>query len=466
MDDKELNLPSRAQDALPDRKSRSDIFRRLVPEYKPLIQTAQPSDLTSFRDRPLSRIHRLPKELRGEEFNEFKKKWISEHTKLANLQADLIEEIKEDPNISHQELMALLDNRRDVLHLTDEQYKIGRYLISAYVVRHDGLAKIAESYKNPEGSPSIYDDRRMFEDFFGVKPKGPVRVGLSPIAFYFECANQGDFARIEYLDLADDNTHKDESKLAQEAAAVENTLGIFRQDPVLIDRGLKGIVIAANLAVATSKKYDTSLVFIHEADHAMQYFFKTNLREILEVDYYKSLEEKAEEDKDKIPVSASLKTFTNYEDPDFGDVIDKCRTEEEKINLLRQYLVSERRYGERLAQDEILAYTLEGRDPRLVLKMRAKDNPDKPAYDFFDEDWIEKTVANYTDILGEEYEMQVRFLIAQVVKERYEEVVSTSIEAFEELTKNGYTTDQAINQLRMVPLRQWPKRVQRILEQK
>lgn len=121
--------------------------------------------------------------------NEYKSELMKQKEGIAKLQLDLRKKIEKEPDSSAEELMEKVNLRAPELRLAENQKKFFKDFLDTYEKKHELIKETREKYPN---------DKKLFEECFGFKPKGKVKVLQGPMSFYFKCSNPEDFSEIFY----------------------------------------------------------------------------------------------------------------------------------------------------------------------------------------------------------------------------------------------------------------------------
>jgi len=117
--------------------------------------------------------------------DEIKEKSIEQTLHIAELLEQLQEKIKENPDITEQELDLLAIEAAKKYSLSFEQELEIKSGIELFVERHTIIKKYRQECP---------DDIDLFEKCFGFRPKGEVRVHTGPMSFYIQCLDDEDYA--------------------------------------------------------------------------------------------------------------------------------------------------------------------------------------------------------------------------------------------------------------------------------
>src|SRR3989338_2386417 len=361
----------------------------------------------------LGRVKQLPKEERSEALREYKENLAWKKEGNAKMQAAFIEIIRNNPDISLEELDQRAEDFGKELKLSPHQKVVTRTVLEIYVKKHQAIKKIREKYP---------DDADLFQALFGQKPEGFVEILHGPITLFVRCHNVKDFALIQT------QAFKTKKVISREELAMASIMGGISVYPSLIP-GLEGVITAEN---TQGRKFDKggATIFKHEEQHALNRWFEKE---------------------------TERQTYVGE--------LEKAKSDGEREFSLKGLLRVIRESKLESAKNELLAYFKEGRGGVAIFDTLTTPTEKGGLYDYFA--GAKKFWRDYfLNILGREHEKLIERSIKAVFELEYHDLLRGGIAAFVILKSNGFSTDQAIGFLIGEPLEKWPKVVRRILEKR
>lgn len=366
-----------------------------------------------------------PKE-RRKKLIEYKEKLAYQQEGLAKIQEQIIEEIRNNPDILFDELYSkvimegalnygLITNQVDIIIDTFSDYKS----------KHEAVRSSRQLY------PSNQD---LYKAVFGVEPKGGVDIIEGPMTLYFKCFDVEDYARIHSQSFLQ---NKD---LTEEDVTVAKRSGGVSINTSLIPE-LTGTLIAENSSVTSPE--GSSKILVHEEQHAIKRLFWDERNRRVQ-DWYSIAEAKTANEFE------NLLTISN-------------RFERETT-------------AENRAKDEILAYFKDNtRNQIQIYSLLTLPEEQGGLYDYLKHlksshgteeiEWLNKNIRD-------ESERQLRSNLfwknnKMVFVDEYNKMLKDGINtAFNLRFKGSYTTEEVIAILIKEPLSKWPKVSKRLLQVK
>ena|GEM_PF-1528494 len=390
-------------------------------------KTEEPTDEKNEFDpeKELGNILNVPKSERSEKVKEIKRKLLEQQERLAEIQENIINEIRKNPDASFDELYEMATTAGEQVGMNEKQKEIAKKVISAYVAKHNKIKEVRAQY---------FDDKELFNALFGAQPVGEIEVIQGPMTLYFRCFDVRDYTLIRKPGLLDS------SDITDEHIAEANTTGGTSIASSRIP-GLEGTIIAENssLPMYNSKspennQKESDYTRIHEEQHAIKRLFR---------------------EKKRIDELSNVETI---------EKLKEVKTREEALMGLKRFFQFHREFGEIGAKDEMLAYLKDGglnRDQ--IISSLTKSEKDGGIYDYFsDKEELKKFIS---ENIAEEYKDLADEVMNQVFEVEYRKLLEKSIDAFRRLEQNGYSKDKAIALLIHEPLSRWEKVVNRLLEE-
>jgi hypothetical protein len=393
-----------------------------------------------FPELELKDINSLSSKERKEALEKWKEKYVYQKEGFAKMQEDFVSKIRENPDISLEDLNKNLEEWGTRYGFTPQQKKIAETILQEYEQKHQAVSKYRKEY--PE-------DEKLFEAVFGVKPKGKVEILEGPITLCVKCYCLEDYALI-----------RDQAFIYRRNLTIEEVNSASRSKGVSIGtsliKELAGTIIAQN---ATGRDFDKDAdrVFVHEEQHAIKRLFK------------------------EIPIRENF----------LEEIISSARlNDNEKIKLsIAKFLRLDREIPEIKVKDEILAYMKARYEVVGVGKKEAVinaiykilTNTEKNyTYYYFEEDRekLRETFLGKSNLGGviynalnlkdkENLKQQIikdyKEADKQVFEDEYKQMVWEGLNVYKALRDSGYSQEQVIALLINEPLIKWPKVVARIL---
>lgn len=421
---------------------------------------------------PLSqRINSLTREARKESIGQLRE-FVSYYKEgAAALQDFIIGEIIEDPDISLNELNSILDQFRDELGISENQYRLFRYILSEYYGRHQEIEEIRKSFSTEDGE---VDNNRLFRSAFGFQNKGVVTVGFGPTTINFSCSDFRDYTSA-FNDIDISKLTKQEIESLLEETSNSGAAFLEGRSPNL-NLTLTGSMIITNMnmrikgeseAVDAGDRlelFNSSIerVIMHETGHAIFYFLQRAAKDY--INYKIPSGERVPAEllvfREVQPLKGSIKklrgTVAVADASPLTNRLNAPVIEEE----LRLVMLDERREYEDDVKNEILSYTIDGSSKEEILESIKGIMPD-----YGNKDWVNETIDQYTEIVGESRQELVEEQANRVFSGSFNSLVSSAIDSIFTLQKE-WDYSKAIAFLRTVPLRRWPREVERIIQAK
>jgi len=120
----------------------------------------------------------------------YKEELIKQKEGIAEIQTDLENQIRENPDLSQEELMKTVLAKAPKYKLSENQLALFQETLNKYVERHRAVRETRKKYPH---------DKELFRACFGKKPEGFVEVIEQPANLHFRCDNLADYAWIYKL---------------------------------------------------------------------------------------------------------------------------------------------------------------------------------------------------------------------------------------------------------------------------
>ena len=407
----------------PPRRNLAAVGARKVGIIPPRTERALNNPLTTgdifSPELELKKIRQAPREEQPQLLQEFKEKLAYQKEGLANIQEQVIQKVRENPDASLEQLYGWTSDLGKKYGLTDEQKGVARDLLKTYSEKHLNIRNIRQKYP---------DDKKLYQAMFGHEPKGKIEVVEGPATLSFRCHNLEDYATIYSQKFL-------------------SGVGLERRDLDIADMsggasisssnipGLEGTITAVNLPRAYTQK-DADQIEKHEEQHAIKKLFG-----------------------DRIQHRTA-----------FSRLLDASNEGERELALKGLLRNRRERIADERARDEILAYFKGGnRDSQGTLQELTKSGEKGGLYDYLKLDkqdvlkeadgWL-KTYG--PERFGEEFKPKVEKAAEEVYGKEYQDLLKEGIQAVQTLTKKGYTKEETMALLIQEPLSRWDKVVKRL----
>ena len=275
-----------------------------------------------FPELELKDIKALPPKERKEALDKWKEKYAYQKEGFAKMQEDFVSKIRENPDITLEDLNKNLEAWGVKYGFTPQQKKIAEGILEEYKEKHDAVSKYRKEY--PE-------DEKLFEVMFGVKPQGKVEIIEGPLTLYIKCHHIEDYAFI-----GTNAFMSGRSLTSEDVDRASNTTGVSVAVS-LVPELTETIIVKKAIGIIPDKDYDRT--FVHEEQHAIKRLFKEiPLRENFFADF---MEGAMNDDDEKIKntLSRFFRSFRekgeikakgeifSYLKSRYNDVVDKSKKE-------------------------------------------------------------------------------------------------------------------------------------------
>lgn len=358
------------------------------------------------------------REIRLQKLEDMKQQMEKQKAQIAFLQVKLLQKIQRQPDLSAKEFLDEVINSAHIYKFSPAQVDFFQNFIQEYQKRHKAIKKIYRLHP---------DDKELFKFFFGREPQGHVQVKKSPLAFYFKCANQNDYARIynEKFEPEDEVTPQQKDKAL-------NSYGCKINYPKIPE--LYNSIIAESSSQIDEKQ--SKQTFQHETQHVLNTLFKD----------------------EQVRYSAIWD-------------IKQAQTPKERKKALERFMKFKREeeFDIDVAKDEILAFYQDGRslnDIKDHLTDPYKENSrgkiisglydyfHQPEYAYFKKD-ILYVIAQALDL--KTHETEINELLEKVFTTDYHKQISERLNNIRQLQAKGYSRAQTVALLTPEHIDHWPK---------
>jgi len=335
---------------------------------------------------------------RRDAFENFEKEVLGRVENVAIARHELENIVRENPDISADDLKFGFDSKTNKLGLLPEQVVVAHSCIDRYISLHAAVKRWSERFP---------DSKDLFKNIYSREPKGKVEVRIGPMTIYFICYNIEDYTTIY---TGDKNVNNKDIQIARRSGGVSTD-----SCPAYT---LEGAIIAEN---CSEHSRPIKEILIHEEQHAIHRLFEKPL------------------------------TGARY-DYDFEREIDP---EKRRLLFLQYFRYRREEIGEHDVTDEILAFKKGGRKNKEIIGFLMQKTEKGGLYGYFDK--VKKELAKlYAHI------PDIDDMIHEVFVVEYKKIVTAALTAFDNLRLyTDLDVDGEIAYFSMIPIRHWPKMVKR-----
>lgn len=366
--------------------------------------------------RELDRIKQLPIDESKRALEEFEEKLAYQEEGWAYFRERCIQDFFNDP------LGISLENFLEILNLYGQRHGFSDGQKETAVSMAEKFFSKTSSFKTLRTQYS--DDHKLVEMVFGREIKNEVVVFKAPFLIV-QFMNNDDLRNI-YSDV------KDIGKLRKIGETEQSS------EVKIIPKGVMSVTRSGIPFIALRSDV-TDLDRLHELQHFFHSFHNGSL-DILCPDLDKKVRKRHE------VYELAVKSENDYL----------------KKGYFRDYLFGARIAFSQMAKNEIFAFEKGQTHPEEIIRVLTKKNGSEYDYGFT----LRQNTDKIISALGEEpYRQMVIKEINQMTGE-YDLSIKEAINAFEELKKNDYSVDQAIQIVTFEPLHRWGKKARRHLDAK
>lgn len=366
----------------------------------------------------LKKIRRGAPEERKKRLAEYKEQLVKQKKGIAELQIDLEEQIRENPDLHPADLMKSVYQKASEYKLSARQLSVFNNILNKYHEQHQAVESNRSFYK---------DDKELFNACFGHYPQGKIEIIKGPITLYFRCHNIKDYAIIR------SKKFKPADKLARRDIVIAKKSGGTTVINARIPE-LNGCITAEN---AEGRSFDewSEKIIKHEEQHAIKRLFK---------------EEKFRENR--------------------HDLFIEDLSKKENQKTLEDYFRFRKKQFEEKAKDEILAYLKEGvRDTNAILNTLFRLEEHEGLYDYYRK-WHEKggkeeknkILTKLTKKRAIIDKIIINKTMNKILVQEYRKDLSRAMIAVRKLQDRGFSNEKIVKLLITEPLGNWPKLARRL----
>jgi hypothetical protein len=404
-------------------------------------------------ENELGKILKAPTGERADLLKSFKEKLAYQKRGLAEVQSTMVEDIRANPDMTSEEFERVFDERTEKLHITKDQRKSGIELFRKFQSKHLAVENARAEFP---------DDAKLFEKMFGTTPKGAIEVIKGPMTLYVRCHNKEDYALV-YSGAC----QKTDMQVTAEDASAASATGAVAGIAVLIPE-LRGVVTAEN---AKGSPFDekTRVLYDHEEQHAINAIAQRGVSK--EIDYGANALRLLTVTDALSEVSKKLDSAVGVERMGLEKEAGLLKEEIENLNVRRLRSVRGRDADKR-AQDEILAYTRDGRDLDAIFATLTKEKSDGGIYDYLSgliaslKSPVTSGVVDLNPALASEMSADFEIQKKNVFETEYHKVIQSGLDAYKKLRDAGYKEEAIRGIFHDEPLARWEKVVDRLVEPK
>jgi hypothetical protein len=204
-----------------------------------------------------SRARHSPKEERARNVQEFKEKAHYQREGMVLLEEDIRAVIREDPDIGYKGLADMFEDRAESLGLGAQERKLAKNILLEYSHRHAMVRRYGEKFKD--------SSEGLYEEVFGRRPQGAVKVFEFPMTLHFRCEDKDDLEHLLRASMKPSTKEAEEDLKGSLACA-----GVYLGDAPIPE--LKG-GLTASLAAGPDITEEDVATMAHEARHAWNRLF-------------------------------------------------------------------------------------------------------------------------------------------------------------------------------------------------
>jgi len=381
----------------------------------------------------LKELRKDDKETRTERLEKYKQELIKQKEGIAEIQEDLEKQIRENPDLSQEELMKTVLAKAPKYKLSENQLALFEETLNKYVEKHRTVREARKQY--PHG-------KELFKACFGKEPEGTIEIIERPASLYFRCHDIKDYAWTE-KDFSRGFPDKGKQKLTKSDINNASMRGGHLVNHCLIFP-LQNTITVENARGRSMDSPKVERTLRHEEQHVINSLFR---------------EQKLRWFADRLLTEKPI-----------GENIIKELHNKKSPEILINYLRFKRENFENSAKDEILAfYKGAARNLDEIMDLLVEPKAGGGIYDYFDrnKDYLENSLKEkLTSKIFRKNKKIIRQTLKQVFVNEYQQEIIHSINAINELEKMGKSRDEIIHLLITEPLSRWGKLVQRIKETK
>lgn len=338
-----------------------------------------------------------------EKLAEFKEKLRFQKLGLTKMEAAVLDYLDKNEQVKETEILDFLQADIEKYALSQTQIEALQASVKDLVRKNKNIRALVDTCRNQDGQ---VEPNLVYTKVFGEEPKGQVGLDVNSYSLYFRPSDNQDFCYVA------SGAYKRHRALKKKDLEYAQTSGGVKLD-TYPSKKLNGLI-----AIQNAEFFDHPEVTKRVADHEKRHVINGIIAK-----YFTSA--------DNEDVYRRYQSLTNQVGQEDNEV------DQELVDKLGGNLDIEKRI-----KDEICAHFKDGHSSKRISKALLRD---ETIYDY-----------GYDYNSSEDQEFDPEYL----------DLVEDGIVAFQELTKHGYDTNQAISLLLVEPLIKWPKIVSRIVDKK
>ncbi len=401
----------------------------LTQYFEEVLQNNPPIDGKFYPDVKLF-LENNPKEKRNKTLVIFKENLAKQREGLADCRVFIEKSIEFDNDVPKEKLMALVEKFGEKYSFTDEQKQTIEKLIDGYFDNHSKVLEVRKQYP---------DDLDLIDHLIGRKLDrskiGKMEISVGPMTIDIEADNN-----ITALLHS-----KSKNPITAPLGFVGRSSGenpiyyvVINQDEELRIEDID------DLTGEKTKK--------HEYEHVKNNMFKAVFESQVDEAKIIDLRDKYQGAKFYQEGGSFNSDEPLFESKEYYEGLNK-------ENILEDYLKIERDIALRRVKNEIIASLYTESIEALKSKDELEDMflNEQGSYDYFK--YPRKKIYGYLDEKGRE-------IWKKVLGEEYISVIKKGVESFADLINRGYSKEKAIAILTDKDLQDWPKTINRLLQNK
>jgi len=372
----------------------------------------------------LKNIRQGDKEAQNARLEKYKNELIKQKEGIAEIQTDLENQIRKNPDLSQEELIKTVLAKAPKYKLSENQLALFQETLNKYVERHQAVREARKKYPR---------DKELFKACFGKEPTGFVEIMERPANLHFRCDNLTDYAWIYKLKFSEPK--QKQNITMSDIKSADKTGGFFLSRSCLLP-SLNYAITVEKTGLQTTNRPKSERIIKHEEQHSIYKLFKEQrLRNSIE------------------------RILT---EPEIREKINQELRDKKSPKILVDYLRTIREDFENFAKNEILAFYKSG-DPFF----RAIDHLLMPRglldYFYQNKEYIHKILQNrLTPETVKRHKKEIERILKQVFVDEYHQELFDNVYAIRALEKMGKSRNEIIYLLITEPLSRWSKLVERI----
>lgn len=378
----------------------------------------------------LKNLRACNKEARAEKLENYKTELIRQKEGIVEIQNDLEQQIRKNPDLSQEELMKIAFAKAPEYRLSENQLGLFKDVLNKYIEKHQAVREARKKYP---------DDKELFKACFGKKPEEVVEIIEGPVTLYFRCHDLKDYAWIYHLKFFDP---EEKQKLSKPDIRLADETGGCMIPKCLLPTLDNTITVERTKEKPSTEAYIES-TFKHEEQHSINKLFNEQM-------IYSEIKQIAE------------KIFTH---PNIQQKINEELQNQNSSKLLTLYLKSIEEEFINKAKNEILAFCKEGISIRDACEHLTRARAVGGLYDYYEnqKDTIKNTLREKLgSLVFDKNKKTIEKMMHKILNYKYRKEIGSAIYAVYSLENMGKSREEIVHLLIAEPLNQWEKLVKRI----